>query len=711
MVLSGLITAAISIPGGLLTVVYTDLVQAIILLCGFGCLTYSALARRRRLAGLRKQRSRPSTSRSWAHASAGWGRVSSIVLALVIGCIADPSRRLTMYSARTEPGASWSMVTAGADRDCVLGRWWASSGMYAYLLNPNLAHADQALPWLVMNVLPPWLAALVVVSIASAIFSSANGNAAAAGTFFVRHIYPLVTGRYARRPLVAVRRALACAFVLSTALALFAGTIVEFVLKFLPITMSGLAVIILLGRYWPRATWQGALAALVTAPVVSLVVMFVPAHAGVLATTRSFPATLAGLIAQVVVSLLTPPRTRASFEEVAAEMTRETRQNSRRLACTRGKNCHAPGLLQADRPRRPARRIRHRRHQLQRRQLRHPPRLPGNGRGVPGPVHHPVLRAQRQVRRAWATWPTAAKYLIDQFAPSVPVALHLDHGQEFADCVEAVRAGFTSVMCDGSKLPLEENIALTRKVVEMAAAVGVTVEAEVGQLLSGEIDPNSPAIVQVDDVRRFTAAVEVDMLAVAIGNSHGYYKGVPIINTQRLKEVRAVTDVPLVLHGCTGMAEATVKECIGLGMAKINFGTMLRNNYLKYFDEAYHNTDHQGHPVAVHAVCQGQAQGRRAVDLEPHRLGGQGVMSGSQRQLPDCAGRRADGRDQRQPGRRRARGPATQLDPSSRVWGARGGITGLLREAVPRPPRPAAGRSGTRSARRPPPRSAPAARR
>lgn len=190
----------------------------------------------------------------------------------------------------------------------------------------------------------------------------------------------------------------------------------------------------------------------------------------------------------------------------------------------------------------------------------------------------------------------AAKYLIQQFAPSVPVALHLDHGQEFADCVEAVRAGFTSVMCDGSKLPLEENIALTRKVLEMARAVGVTVEAEVGQLLSGETDPNSPAIVQVDDVRQFTAAVEVDMLAVAIGNSHGYYKGVPVINTPRLKEVRAVTDVPLVLHGCTGMAEATVKECIRLGMAKINFGTMLRNHYLKYFDEAYHGMDHQGHP-------------------------------------------------------------------------------------------------------------------
>jgi ketose-bisphosphate aldolase len=190
----------------------------------------------------------------------------------------------------------------------------------------------------------------------------------------------------------------------------------------------------------------------------------------------------------------------------------------------------------------------------------------------------------------------AARYLVEQFAPDVPVALHLDHGQTFEDCIEAVRAGFTSVMIDGSKLPLDGNIALTRKVLEVARAVGLTVEAEVGQLLAGESDPNSPAIVQVEDVKCFTAAVEVDMLAVAIGNSHGYYKGVPVINVQRLAEVRAVTDVPLVLHGCTGMSEATVKECIRLGMAKINFGTMIRNNYLKYFDEAFHDTDHQGHP-------------------------------------------------------------------------------------------------------------------
>jgi len=319
MLLSGLITAAISIPGGLLTVVYTDFVQATILLAGFGCLAYSALVHAGGMAAM-EAAVPPGYLSFLGHVSAGWGRVGAILLALVIGCIADPSRRLTMYSARSERGARWSMVTAGAI-EIAFAAVVGIVGMYAYLLKADLPHADQALPWLVLNVLPPWLAALVTVSIASAIFSSANGNAAAAGTFFVRHIYPLATGRFAERPLVAVRRALACVFVLSTALALLAGTIVEFVLKFLPITMSGLAVIILLGRYWRRATWQGALAALVAAPVVSFVVIFVPSQAA-LWKDPILPATLAGLGAQVVVSLMTP-RTTRTFDEVAAEMTRQ----------------------------------------------------------------------------------------------------------------------------------------------------------------------------------------------------------------------------------------------------------------------------------------------------------------------------------------------------------------------------------------------------
>jgi SSS family solute:Na+ symporter len=200
--------------------------------------------------------------------------------------------------------------------------------MYTFKLNPSLPAADQALPWLVMNVLPPWLAAVVVVSIASAVFSSANGNAAAAGTFFVRHIYPLATGRFPKNPLRSVRRALAAAFVISTIMGFYTKNIVDFVAKFLPVTMSGLAVIILLGRFWKRATWQGALAALVVTPVVSLTIMFIPTQ-GAFWSNPVIPASIAGLLAHIITSLLTPRNPRP-FEQVVEEMhkARESIENA-----------------------------------------------------------------------------------------------------------------------------------------------------------------------------------------------------------------------------------------------------------------------------------------------------------------------------------------------------------------------------------------------
>jgi SSS family solute:Na+ symporter len=319
MVLAGAITASISIPGGLLAVVYTDFLQAAILLCGFTCLSFAALYNVGGLAGLGEKV--PAAYFSFLGvASAGGEKVVSILAALVIGVIADPARRLTMYSARSVTAARWSMVTAGGI-EIVLSIAIGLTGMYAFVINPRLPQADQALPWLVMNVLPPWLAALIVVSVASGIFSAANGNATAVGTFFVRHIYPLVVGRYPQRPVAAARYALACAFVVSTGVSLLTRSIVDFVLKFLPMTVSGLAVIIVLGRYWRRATWQGALAALVTAPLVSLAMLCVPASVQVW-KEPILPATLAAAIAHIVLSLCTPPTTR-SFQDVAAAMTRQ----------------------------------------------------------------------------------------------------------------------------------------------------------------------------------------------------------------------------------------------------------------------------------------------------------------------------------------------------------------------------------------------------
>lgn len=321
---AGLITALISIPGGLKTVAYTDTLQAIILLIGLGALTWSALDHTGGLTGLRDAVPHDYSSFLGVDSFGGWA-VVNLILVLVLSVIADPGRRLSMYAANSVAGAKWSMVASGVVIIAFSGII-GIVGMYAFTLNPDLPVRDQAVPWLVTNVLPPWLAAFVVVSIASAAFSSASTNAITAGTFFVRHIYPLVNGgRAPKRPMVVTRRALMVAFVLSTAAALRSGTITGFVLKFLPLTMSGLAVIILLGLYWRRATWQGAMAALVTTPIVSLAVTLIPAQAEFW-NNPTIPAMVAGLAAHVIVSLLTPRQT-ATFEETA-ELLRLRREDA-----------------------------------------------------------------------------------------------------------------------------------------------------------------------------------------------------------------------------------------------------------------------------------------------------------------------------------------------------------------------------------------------
>ena len=319
VVLAGFAKAIITIPGGLKAVVYTDVLQTIILFCGFGCLIHSALSAAGGIAGLHQSVPADYFSFLGVASFGGWN-VLSLIFVLVSNPLADPGRRLTMYSAHTEAGAKWSMVLSGVVV-MIFSVAIGITGIYTYHLNPHLPVADQALPWLVMNVLPPWLAAMVVVAMVSGMSSAANGTAAAAGTFFVRHIYPLVTGHFPKRPVVVVRRALACAFIVSTALALYTASIVGFVVKFLPLTMSGLAVIIVLGRFWKRATWQGAVGALIATPAVVLAVMFIPAQAKFWGNP-TIPAVVVGIIAQVVVSLLTPPSAR-SFDEVALAMSRE----------------------------------------------------------------------------------------------------------------------------------------------------------------------------------------------------------------------------------------------------------------------------------------------------------------------------------------------------------------------------------------------------
>ena len=160
----------------------------------------------------------------------------------------------------------------------------------------------------------------------------------------------------------------------------------------------------------------------------------------------------------------------------------------------------------------------------------------------------------------------------------VPVCLHLDHCSDVDAICRAIKAGFGSVMYDGSALPFAENVANTRAVCRAAHACGVSVEAELGSLGVGVDSPEGRAedVEQYTDpeaARDFIAATEVDALAVSIGTVHGLYKGKPHIRTDILEEIHRAVDVPLVLHGGSGTPEGDLRACIARGIAKINVNT------------------------------------------------------------------------------------------------------------------------------------------
>ena len=179
----------------------------------------------------------------------------------------------------------------------------------------------------------------------------------------------------------------------------------------------------------------------------------------------------------------------------------------------------------------------------------------------------------------------------------VPIAIHLDHGDSFELCMQSLQNGFTSLMIDGSTKPIRENAALTNEVLKVARCFQVPVEAEIGELqrLDGDgVMLENKNIANVDDVREFLSLCHPDSLAIGIGNAHGFYKGEPDIHLEVLEQTAAFTDLPLVLHGCTGMKPEIIKEAIRLGVAKINFGTEIRYKYVEHYEEAL-KTDHQGH--------------------------------------------------------------------------------------------------------------------
>ncbi|MBT9173846.1 MAG: Fructose-bisphosphate aldolase [Syntrophomonadaceae bacterium] len=166
---------------------------------------------------------------------------------------------------------------------------------------------------------------------------------------------------------------------------------------------------------------------------------------------------------------------------------------------------------------------------------------------------------------------------------SVPVVLHLDHGTSFAQTMQCLRHGFTSVMFDGSGHVLEENIAATRRVVEVAQAMGASVEGELGKIGGTEddisVDEREALLTDPQEARRFVEETEVDALAVAIGTAHGPYKGMPRLDFDRLAAIDRLTAVPLVLHGASGVPDDSICRAVALGVRKINIDTDLRQAF------------------------------------------------------------------------------------------------------------------------------------
>ena len=167
---------------------------------------------------------------------------------------------------------------------------------------------------------------------------------------------------------------------------------------------------------------------------------------------------------------------------------------------------------------------------------------------------------------------------------SVPVVMHLDHGSSFELAMRAYRTGYTSIMIDGSHETYEDNIKVSKAVADACHPGGVPVEAELGKvggkeddLDGGEGDPYTDP----QEAAEFVKRTGVDSLAVAIGTAHGVYKGEPKLDLDRLSEIRKGVDIPLVLHGTSGVPDETVRECVKRGICKVNYATDLRIAFSK----------------------------------------------------------------------------------------------------------------------------------
>ncbi|AQX56131.1 class II fructose-bisphosphate aldolase [Priestia flexa] len=177
---------------------------------------------------------------------------------------------------------------------------------------------------------------------------------------------------------------------------------------------------------------------------------------------------------------------------------------------------------------------------------------------------------------------------------SIPVSLHLDHAYEKESIIRAIRCGFSSVMFDGSAYDLEQNMRLTKEIVDIAHMAGVSVEAEIGSLARGAFsdeEEGNGTLTDPKSAKEFVAETGVDFLAAAIGTVHGMYKGEPKIDLGLLERIRQVVDIPLVLHGGSGTPDEIIKQAIQSGICKINVNTEVSMAAVSHLQKYFENKE------------------------------------------------------------------------------------------------------------------------
>ena len=205
------------------------------------------------------------------------------------------------------------------------------------------------------------------------------------------------------------------------------------------------------------------------------------------------------------------------------------------------------------------------------------------------------------------------EFLMDELQITVPVALHLDHGHSFESVMHAIRAGFSSVMIDASHGSVSENVAITRQVIAAARPIGVSVEAEIGHVTGNEpvtgrqvgrtpvpLKPTKPVPKSTPaEAADFVAQTGVDLLAVAVGTTHGVYQSQTDIDYDLIRAISAAVPVPLVQHGTGGISLADLTRLKDAGMTKINFGEGFRYDYIRHFLDLADNSEHYWHPWRI----------------------------------------------------------------------------------------------------------------